>query len=450
MANPASLPPSPTPGDGSLEALLLGCTEGTKASFDRLAATCLPRMLGLAYLFFEQPHHGEAVCGDMLLLAWRNLDQWDARQPAATWLYTILGSRLYTQLLAIHGSRREVAQRLEGLGLADMGTMSSPTGPRPSGLSGDFLQALAETTPPVTPTERFRNDMETLITAEINQRHSPRTPTGERAYPPLYDPALRHRMLKSRIAFTIKEGFKRRLGGPLENGLLHRWLESKPGSAMLEAQGLPRRSIEAYLDGKLDLEVDTSVLHKGINFPRSFPNRALRRKASNVFIWPGDWDLVLTELAESDRREFITDLWQHRLDLTASHGYARLLAALERGAPVSSHRQGILLNSEARILTYLQRYRLYMEDMSCFGFKASMGSDRLGVAIDRDGNLIKINKGLHRLAMAQVLGIQRVTVRIRAIHQLWWLQKKGRAEGKAALANVESALATLANRQRDV
>lgn len=38
----------------------------------------------------------------------------------------------------------------------------------------------------------------------------------------------------------------------------------------------------------------------------------------------------------------------------------------------------------------------HLEDMCCFGFKAGLGKDRLGVVIDRNGGLIKSNKGLHR------------------------------------------------------
>jgi hypothetical protein len=42
------------------------------------------------------------------------------------------------------------------------------------------------------------------------------------------------------------------------------------------------------------------------------------------------------------------------------------------------------------------------------------------VALDRQGKLIKINKGLHRLAMAQVVGLKKLPVRVRAVHRLWW------------------------------
>ena len=81
-----------------------------------------------------------------------------------------------------------------------------------------------------------------------------------------------------------------------------------------------------------------------------------------------------------------------------------------------------------------------MEDMSYFGFKAGLRKDRLGVVIDRHGGLIKSNKGLRRIAMAQTLGIQRVTVRVRAVHQLWWEQFTQGTTGRAAINKVAEAI----------
>ena len=216
--------------------------------------------------------------------------------------------------------------------------------------------------------------------------------------------------------------------------------EVTPGSAWLEAQGLPRRSVEAYAGNKLDLELDPATLTRGLDYPASFPNRSQRRKVSNLFIWPGPWDQVTHSLADTQRQRFIRDIWAHRLDLTASASYTHLVAKFVEGTPVRSHHHGMLLNSKARVHTYLERYRLYMDDMLCFGFQPTLGKDSIGVVIDSKGGMIKSNKGLHRLAMAQTLGLERVTVRVRAVHRNWWERHAGNARGKEALNNVIAAL----------
>lgn len=425
-------------------------TTGDLGAYQRLAEGWLPILLGLAGHYLEKLHHEkhclepaehrEAVCRDTLLLAWRNRQEIPPDEAPGQWLYRIFGSVLYQRLIAVHDNESALLSWLEARYGKPLSMAPSPTGPRPALFSGDQLATLAEHTAPTPPSQRLQQEAEQLIQAEIDQRSAPLTPSGERVYPPLYHPELRARMLRSRAAFRFKEGFKRCLGRPLEDWLFKRWLDNKPGSAALERQGLLRRSVEAYLGSKLDIQLDPSILHRGLDYSASFPERALRRRVSNLFLWPGDWDLPTPLLIDTQRHQFIDDIWRHRLDLTASDNYIKLMEKLGQRQPLRLHHQGILLNSPARILGYLDQYRLYMEDMSCFGFKADVSKDQLGAVIDRDGGLIKSNKGLHRLAMAQVLGIQRITVRVRAVHQLWWQHHKGNATGREALLKISGAL----------
>ncbi|EWH02954.1 RNA polymerase sigma factor [Halomonas sp. BC04] len=348
----------------SLDALIVDCADGDDAAYERLARAALPRLLGLSARFLNTPQHGEAVCQDTLLLAWRNLSGLDSSMTPSQWLYGIFASRLYNQLLALHGSQQGMMRHVSALATEDTAMVDSPTGPRPALLSGANLAAMAQQAHALAPSQRLLVELSDLITAEVAQRKAPLTPTGERVYPPLFDPALRYRMFRSRAAFRVKEGFKRYLGRPFEDKLFQRWLDSKAGSTLLESQGLPRRSVEAYLDNTLDIEIDPRVLSRGFDFPASFPNRTQRRKISNLFIWPGDWDLATPNLADTQRQRFIRDIWNHRLDLTASESYAELMTKHAQGNPLRLHHQGILLDSEARILAYLKRYQLYMEDMS--------------------------------------------------------------------------------------
>lgn len=426
-------------GETLLQALVTACQEGSESAYKHWIQASLPALLSVSAYFFEQQEHREAVCRDTLLLAWRNISCKSNAHKPQQWLYGILGSRLYSQLLALHGSQDAVQEQVATL-TEERAGVNSPTGLRPAALDAKALATMSNRVPFEPPSQRLIAELETLIQAEIAQRQAPLTPTGERVYPPLYDSSLQPRMLRSRAAFRLKESFKRSMGRPLEDKLFRRWLDGKLGSLWLEEQGLPRRSVEAYAGERLNLEIDPAVLTKGLDYPASFPNRTLRRKVSNLFLWSGNWDLTTPTLADTQRQRYITDIWTHRLDLTASGSYTYLMAKLAEGTPLRSHHQGILLDSEARIRTYLDRYRLYMEDMLCFGFKPSLGKDPLGIVVGRHGNLIKSNKGLHRIAMAQTLGLQRVTVRVRALHQHWWERHKGNANGREALDKVLAAL----------
>src|SRR3546814_10793057 len=71
--------------------------------------------------------------------------------------------------------------------------------------------------------------------------------------------------------------------------------------------------------------------------------------------------------------------------------------------------------------------------MALNGFDPSRGKDPLGVAIKRKGRILKINRGLHRLAMAQRLGLLSIPVRVRCVHRLWWDRVTQGTTGEAAL-----------------
>ncbi|MDI5983538.1 sigma factor [Halomonas sp. M4R5S39] len=415
----ANLPETPAPLQQALDA----CRHRDPEGFHRLRQAVAPAMLATALHFVQDVRQAEDVVHDTLLLAWLNAERFAADDlPPGSWLFTILGSRLHSQLEALAGR--------------------PPSAPRavPTGLQGQALWTLARDLESRPPSASLGDRLTESLSARLAAPQLPKTPTGELVHPPLYDARLRRKMLTSRLAYQAKEGFKRRLGRPLEEWAFRRWLAQRPVGQWLEAQGLPRRSVEAALGDRLDLEVNPGRLVRCMSYPDAFPDRTERRKASNLFLWSGDWDLPHHSLADSSRTRFIQDLWTHRLEPSRSETFRRLEQQREQGRPLRSHHKGMLLDSRERILEYLRLYLLYMENMACFGFDKHEGKDRLGVTIDRHGRIIKTNKGLHRLAMAQVLGLAEITVRVRSVHRQWWQRHAGDAKGRDALERVAQAL----------
>ncbi|MFY0992242.1 RNA polymerase sigma factor [Halomonas sp. C05BenzN] len=413
------MPANPAP----LELALDACRDQDSAGFHRLRQDIAPSMLATADSFLDDARQSEDVVHDTLLLAWLNARRFRSDgTPPGPWLFAILGSRLHNQLEALGKGQptaaRQVPARLQGQALWSRSRELEPRPPGPS-LDGRLTESLS---------------------AQLAAPRLPRTPTGERVHPPLYDVRLRRKMLTSRLAYRTKMSFQHGLGRPLEEWLFRRWLAQRAGSRWLEAQGLPRRSIEAALGERLDLAVNPGQLVRCLSYPAAFPDRVERRKASNLFLWSGDWDLPCQYLADSGRTRFIRDLWSHRLDPSRSETCRQLEQQLEQERPLRSHHKGMLLDSRERILEYLRLYLLYMENMACFGFDRHEGKDRLGVTIDRHGGIIKTNKGLHRLAMAQVLGLSEVTVRVRSVHRQWWERHAGDARGRDALERIARAL----------
>ncbi|GEK73679.1 hypothetical protein HHA04nite_22230 [Halomonas halophila] len=97
---------------------------------------------------------------------------------------------------------------------------------------------------------------------------------------------------------------------------------------------------------------------------------------------------------------------------------------------------------------YLRVYLSFLDDMAVRGFDGARGKDKLGVAVSREGRLIKINRGLHRLAMAQRLGLDCVPVRVMAVHREWWQRITGGATGQEALERVADGLRDCMPEQR--
>src|SRR3546814_17279601 len=107
--------------------------------------------------------------------------------------------------------------------------------------------------------------------------------------------------------------------------------------------------------------------------------------------------------------------------------FQKLMARIERGEPWASHQQGVLLNTPEKIRDYLRVYIGFLDDMALNGFDPSRGKDPIGVAIKRKGRILKINRGLHRLAMAQRLGLLSIPVSVRCVHRVWWVRGIGSA-----------------------
>lgn len=194
--------------------------------------------------------------------------------------------------------------------------------------------------------------------------------------------------------------------------------------------------VESELGDALTLEVDPRALIRDFNAK----GVGGRKPSSSAFIWDGDWDLSRGDLRRGSRYRFISDLDIHRDDLTRTERFRQYQSRLVAGHPWSSYQQGILLDSEEKILAYLATYLGFLDDMAAHGFDAERGKDELGVAVTREGRLLKINRGLHRLAMAQRLGLPRVPVRVRAVHRQWWETVTRGGRGETALARLRRAL----------
>lgn len=265
----------------------------------------------------------------------------------------------------------------------------------------------------------------------------PLTPAGEPVNPELYHHSLRLAMLRSRYAYLTREAVTSVVVSPLEASFFRNWLHGGRLAYYVEKSGLPRRSMERHLGNALDVEVDPKKLTRHVSMVHSFDSKMQGKRARNQFIWKGDWDLHTFDFKSINRYRFIEDIWVNRDELSLSQAYQDLVDKIRSGRPFRSHQKGVFLDSPEKIITYLSQYIIYMRDMQENGFDATLGKDCLSVAVGRDGGLLKLNRGLHRLAMAQVVGLDRVVVRILGVHVKWWEEK---VKGKRSYGSLDTML----------
>jgi hypothetical protein len=238
----------------------------------------------------------------------------------------------------------------------------------------------------------------------------------ESAFLELYHPRLYPAMLRAKIQKKTRQGFENIIGRFLEDFLLGLWLKNHSMGKWVEQMGLPRRSMEKRFGSSLSLEVDPNSLNNLV----SFKNKYQRRHLGNRFIWDGDWDKRTRHFHDTERYQFLADIWENRSDLSKSKRFHELVSMYKKGRPYRSYHKGVYLDSEHNVYRFLNIYLTFMEQLGTYGYDYSLADDPVGVALDRQGKLIKINKGLHRLAMAQIVGLKEIPVQIRAVHRLWW------------------------------
>lgn len=263
-----------------------------------------------------------------------------------------------------------------------------------------------------------------------------RLPAEDEAFRELLDPRMKWGIRRARWQADLREAFLRHVSGPVEEALFRRWSHGKTGGRWVERQGLPRRAVEARLGEALVVHVDPRELIRDLN-PKGLGGK---RPSSSAFIWDGDWDQSRGDLRRGSRYRFISDLDSHRDDLTQTERFRQYRSRLQSGNPWTSYQQGLLLDSEEKILAYLRTYLQFLDGMAESGFDARLGKDDLGVAVTRDGRLLKVNRGLHRLAMAQRLGLPSIPVVVRGVHRQWWERVVDGACGETALSRVAKAL----------
>jgi len=136
----------------------------------------------------------------------------------------------------------------------------------------------------------------------------------------------------------------------------------------------------------------------------------------NLFVWSGEWDRDIIPIEEHEKFNMIKELFVDKKDYHNTQFYSLAVNQMLKSDPLQ--RGNIKLDSTENIILYFEKHKKIFKDIKSNGFNLSL-APQVGVVIGRNGELIHFRQGHHTLAIAKILSVENVIVRIRAVHSLW-------------------------------
>lgn len=208
---------------------------------------------------------------------------------------------------------------------------------------------------------------------------------------------------------------------------------------------LRRDSLRAELEGDLHLTVNPLAIRNyalpGYVRFKKIGSKPLRRllgidlfyrfiKSRAPLILSGDWDVNATPVASTPTHLFITELVAANYDYRTTAAYALMTAEVDAGKAL--HYKKTLIDSRDKVEAHFTYYCGVCKSMAADGYLLECARDPICVMIGRRGEIIKEEKGRHRLAVAQSVGVPAIPVYVRHVHPLWVDGLRGRHAGDVA------------------
>jgi hypothetical protein len=174
---------------------------------------------------------------------------------------------------------------------------------------------------------------------------------------------------------------------------------------------------------------------------------AIKPAKGNALFLSGDWDQARQPLSEveTSNSKYVScrELLEAHIDLEATHEYGLIMEAIHNSGSYRGCR------NEVDAMAHIHARQAFYFAMRQNGYKsqAALGGSRyqgeVECALDRDGNLIKINAGNHRFAAARYLGLASIPVHLAVIHSkhLGSLSERGLPAVRQLIADVEARYA---------
>lgn len=273
-------------------------------------------------------------------------------------------------------------------------------------------------------------------------RSAAAAPSTRHLRPGLMAQALDHLLLPSVAAwFAFPQRFDRAVAQLAQRG----------------GRAVSPRQAAAHFGGSLFLQIDPRILTHRLD--EKYVDADGWHWIGESFLDAGDWQERLSPLRRSPAHREIVEICRTRDNFRDGKRYRTYLRQIAEGQP--PRRNGRPIDTVDKLDAYFRYYADLIDNIDRTGIlprnrfqrAASSGQQPrrarsfwldfverdIGVAIDKDGRLVRHTSGKHRLAAAIGLGLNEVPVEIRMVH-LGWLQAEMQTRQLPAAKALAAAL----------
>jgi len=142
------------------------------------------------------------------------------------------------------------------------------------------------------------------------------------------------------------------------------------------------------------------------------------------FVVGGDWDLLADFFENDPLYAEMADLVRFEGEYRSSPAFQLCVREVLEGAKRNGP-DGRVMSSESDVDKMFSFYLGVMRSMEKYGYLDKIDENRgkqewhVGVAVTRDEQFLHFRTGHHRLALAQLLGLDRVIVHVHCVHEEW-------------------------------
>lgn len=162
------------------------------------------------------------------------------------------------------------------------------------------------------------------------------------------------------------------------------------------------------------------------------PNRQRRTRPTRKpfrrhFIWSGNWDQEARPFTEHPLYIDFLEVFEAKFEYRTTRAYAKRVEAIHRGRPYSQVPLGKAsaepLDTLAKIDFYFEERIKLIHSMMQEGYRSQQElggvQSEIGVAVGRNGELLKWTNGRNRLVAAKIARVPKVFVGVDFVHRLW-------------------------------